>query len=459
MTMIKFKVEPSAEVQFDVVPQLGGGVFPEGTEYVTENGTYDVTLKQYADVQIPDPPLQNKNVTENGTITADEDYYGLDTVIVDVPQPSGNIDIAQNGTVNVTDYETANVDVQPMLQSKNVTENGTVTADEGYDGLSAVNVNVPVPPAPLYQERRITENGTYYPETGYDAINKVEVSVDEWLSKSFHDNKDYYWLEMLRADALNPGIALGVHGKIVIDWGDGTEPETITKNDSGTATTLYRHQYSAPGRYILSIEPITVDGVKSTYNTTYRTGASISTFIYETTTYNGSNLNAYYKSCLRKVEINVSMFTGTNVTYGLSAGAFSDSGLQSAYVKPAYGINTYTFLNCRSLRRVETPGIQAIGAYAFDTCLQLSEIAIPSTVTSIGNNAFSSCYSCGVYDFTAFDLVDDALPITFGTNVFNGIRAGSKILFNDAATAAVAKTTTNLATYASYITYPEEVTQ
>ena len=454
--MIKFKVEPSAEVQFDVVPQLGGGVFPEGTEYITENGTYDVTLKQYADVQIPDPPLQNKTVTENGTITADEDYYGLGTVIVDVPQPSGNIDITQNGTVDVTDYETANVDVQPMLQSKSVTENGTITADEDYYGLREVNVNVPVPPAPVYQERRFTANGIYYPETGYDAISKVEVSVDEWLSRSFHDNKDYYWIEMLRADALTPGLALGVHGKIIIDWGDGTEPETITKNDSGTATTLYRHQYSAPGRYILSIEPITVDGVKSTYNTTYRTGTSISTFIYETTTYNGSNLNAYYKSCLRKVEINVSMFDGTSVTYGLSGGAFTESGLQIAYVKPAYGINLSTFQNCRGLRTVETPDIKAIGANAFDTCSQLAEIVIPATVTSIGNSAFSGCYSCGVYDFTAFSLVDGALPVTFGTNVFNGIRAGTKILFTDAATAAVAKTTTNLATYAAYITYTGE---
>lgn len=56
--------------------------------------------------------------------------------------PTGTKNITQNGTHDVTQYASANVNVQPNLQSKTVTENGTVTPDQGYDGLSAVVVNV-----------------------------------------------------------------------------------------------------------------------------------------------------------------------------------------------------------------------------------------------------------------------------------------------------------------------------
>jgi hypothetical protein len=42
----------------------------------------------------------------------------------------------------VDGYNPVTVDVQPNLQSKTATENGTVTPDTGYDGLSSVVVNV-----------------------------------------------------------------------------------------------------------------------------------------------------------------------------------------------------------------------------------------------------------------------------------------------------------------------------
>ena len=59
------------------------------------------------------------------------------------PEPSGNLDISENGAHDVKAYETATVNIQPALQAKTVTENGvTVTPDAGYDGLSSVTVDV-----------------------------------------------------------------------------------------------------------------------------------------------------------------------------------------------------------------------------------------------------------------------------------------------------------------------------
>ena len=56
------------------------------------------------------------------------------------------IDIKNSGGVILDTYHKycdRNIQVKPVLQSKSVTKNGSVVADEGYCGLSAVEVNVP----------------------------------------------------------------------------------------------------------------------------------------------------------------------------------------------------------------------------------------------------------------------------------------------------------------------------
>lgn len=74
----------------------------------------------------------------------------------------------------------------PLMQEKEATENGEVLPDEGFDGLSKVNVNVATGSEvvePLLQSKTITMNGTFTADEGYDGLSEVTVRVDKegWL--------------------------------------------------------------------------------------------------------------------------------------------------------------------------------------------------------------------------------------------------------------------------------------
>lgn len=65
---------------------------------------------------------------------------------------------------------------ESVLESLEVTENGTYTPNEGVDGFDSVTVDVPIPEVVL-QDKTITENGTYSADSGYDGLGSVIVDV------------------------------------------------------------------------------------------------------------------------------------------------------------------------------------------------------------------------------------------------------------------------------------------
>ena len=128
-------------------------IIPEGTLPITENTTYDVTRFKRVSANVkPAPELQDKEVTptkEAQNVTFDSGFDGLNTVTIKpIPEnyiePTGTKEIKTEGIHDVTEYASVDVDVEPTLQDKQVTitENGTqnITADEGFDGLSNVEI-------------------------------------------------------------------------------------------------------------------------------------------------------------------------------------------------------------------------------------------------------------------------------------------------------------------------------
>ena len=105
------------------------------------------------------------------------------------------------------------------------------------------------------------------------------------------------------------------------------------------------------------------------------------------------------------------------------------------------------FNSCYSLASITIPnGVTSIESNAFYSCYSLSSITIPNDVTSIESNAFRLCYSVAFYDFTACT----AVPTLSNTNAFSSIAADCQIRV-PASLVDAWKAATNWSTYADHI--------
>ena len=162
---------------------------------ITSNGEYDVIHYGKAVVSVPSHGvvLQDKTARENGVVTPDPGYDGLQSVTVEVECPTPQPPRLQEKTATANGYVTydsgfdglqgVNVQVEcpapeVRLQTKTAVSNGFVTYDEGFDGLQGVNVLVP-PPVLSLQDKSTDENGLVTADEGYDGLRSVMVRVPQ----------------------------------------------------------------------------------------------------------------------------------------------------------------------------------------------------------------------------------------------------------------------------------------
>lgn len=185
--------------------------------FINQNGEYNFTpesghVYDSAKVRVNvQPELQDKNITENGDYSADSPYYGLGTVHINVdprrPEDIVEREITNNGRTVIFPDEghvikrvDLDVNVQPKLQNKTVTKNGTYVADRGYDGLDEVTVNVDTRKPETTLTEKIKNNGVYHfdPTPGYvydsaDITVNVEQKQEETLRKIIKQNGSYHY--------------------------------------------------------------------------------------------------------------------------------------------------------------------------------------------------------------------------------------------------------------------------
>ena len=131
-------------------------------------------IKMKCNIEFPNVVLANmqeKEITptkETQIVEPDRNYDGLKKVTVNkIPDeyiiPSGEINITQNGTYNIVDKATANVNIpEKQLGTKTITKNGIYKAtDDNLDGYSEVDVKTSGVDINDYFKGTI-EHGDYY---------------------------------------------------------------------------------------------------------------------------------------------------------------------------------------------------------------------------------------------------------------------------------------------------------
>ena len=233
------------------------------------------------------------------------------------------------------------------------------------------------------------------------------------------------------------GISGG--GTVTVDWGDGTV-ESFTGDTTLEYASQRKHNYTQAGRYLVS-ETIE-NGVLTT--------GSIGDYSVLSEGGFAGNINDGIETLRYMYNYKLKALAfGNNIVINHLTGI--------PYVKLYTEVNGFSFYNLATDYIIIKNGVTNIVAFGFNT-VTAYYIKIPSSVTTISNNAFLNS-KIRIVDFTDINLNDSReLPITFAsTNIFKGTSNNMIFLFATQETAEVAKATTNLSVYANRIKYVGEV--
>ena len=263
----------------------------------------------------------------------------------------------------------------------------TVTAGDvnfyDYDGTLVVSYSLSEAQALTALPDGPTHEGLIFQGWNY-TLEKVKAftrSMNVGAMYTTNDGKTRIYIT-LGEGRTSPLLGCCPNGTVIVDWGDGTAPDTLTGTSTSTIQYTPTHSYTSPGSYVISL---TVNGTCG-FLGSYIGNDYCYLLKYSTT---ADTRNRYYQNAITKIEIGDSVTSIGNYTfhncYSLISVTIPDS---------VTSIENELFSGCYSLTSLIIPdSVTSIGYEAFSGCHSLTSVIIPDSVTSIGENAFGSCES------------------------------------------------------------------
>lgn len=210
---------------------------------------------------------------------------------------------------------------------------------------------------------------------------------------------------------LSPYLGIAPNGTVVVDWGDGSDTETLTGTSLSTVVYTSQHVYESAGDYVITLT--VTSGQFCILGTTY------GTYLLRKGDDTLKTENSVYTASIRKIEIGSSVALGN---FAFSRCENLESVTMSSDIPTiSYYLNPYVFSRCSSLKYATIPdGITSIGGGLVENCTSLALLSVPSGCKQFGSYTFNN----------AAALRRMIMPSTFttiGEYTFNACRSISKL--------------------------------